>query len=176
MKKLIIIAGLPGTGKTTVAKMLAKILNIPRLSTDDIRKEKGFSIRKKYGDKPYPENHKKRTYDIIFDLAEDLLRKGKSVILDATFYARPLREKAFRLAEDQKAKFFIIEVIAQANLVVKRIEKRYKKGADSSEANKRIYFLHKAKFEPIRENKLIIINNSTLKNLEQKVKELASNI
>jgi len=36
---IIVICGLPGTGKTTIAKKLAPIINAIVLSTDKIRKE-----------------------------------------------------------------------------------------------------------------------------------------
>jgi predicted kinase len=81
---LIIVTGLPGTGKSTVAAALARELGADALSTDRIRREAarppGFSKAEKGS-----------VYERMFARAERRLRAGRSVVLDATFYRERLR-------------------------------------------------------------------------------------
>ncbi len=145
---LIIICGLPGTGKTTMARALAKRLGFVHLNTDIIRK-KYFKQRK------YSEREKMQVYALMFNGAERQLSRSKNVILDATFYKNTQRKKAISLAKKYKIAYFIIECVANENKVRKWIERR-KKTKTASEANFSIYKKVKKQFEPIKEKHLRI--------------------
>ncbi|MGI8831838.1 MAG: AAA family ATPase [Nitrososphaeraceae archaeon] len=75
---IIVICGLPGVGKTTLAKEIAPLINAVILSTDKIRKEL-FS-------KPmYGRRERRLIYDVLILLAKYLHNAGINCILDATF-------------------------------------------------------------------------------------------
>lgn len=76
MQKLIMMVGIPGSGKSTYAKKLEDENNIV-LSTDAIRGEV-------YGDEAIQKDHK-QIYQLLFSRAKQALAKGKNVILDATY-------------------------------------------------------------------------------------------
>ena len=72
MKKILIM-GLPGAGKTTLASELRKIINAEWLNADD--------IRKKAKDWDFSEEGRKRQAKRMAYLASEL-KKGKTVIAD----------------------------------------------------------------------------------------------
>ena len=73
MKKILIM-GLPGAGKTTLASELRKIINAEWLNADD--------IRKKANDWDFSEEGRKRQAKRMAYLASELKKKGKIVIAD----------------------------------------------------------------------------------------------
>ena len=66
--------GLPGSGKTTLAKKLKKKLNADWLNAD--------KIRKKYNDWDFSNEGRIRQAKRMRDLADNFLRKGNNVVAD----------------------------------------------------------------------------------------------
>lgn len=145
MANLYIVCGLPGVGKTTVAKKIARKTKSILLRTDVIRKE----IRLL----GYTEKEKEQVYNEMFLRAQKLLRTGKNVVLDATFAKKKNRLAAKRTAARTGADFQTIEVVCPVRLVKKRLSKRTK---DASQAGFKHYLEHKKFFEPIKEKHTVI--------------------
>ena len=74
MKKKILIMGLPGSGKTTLASKLAPKLKAKWLNADE--------IRKKYNDWDFSNEGRLRQARRMSDLADDLKKKNFYVIAD----------------------------------------------------------------------------------------------
>lgn len=136
-RKLFIIAlvGVVGSGKTHVAKILARRLGAKRITTDDVR----VSLRgrgKSYGQAPA----------ITARLAERALLHGKSVILDFDAINPARREEVNARAEKFGARVLTVEVRTPERLILARLrEKRYTPGdlfLDAAEAV-RAYFERK---------------------------------
>ena len=81
----ILIMGLPGAGKTTLAKKLSSLLNASWLNADE--------IRKKYNDWDFSLEGRERQAKRMFDLAEKLNKEGKIVIADFVCPLPNLRTK-----------------------------------------------------------------------------------
>ena len=75
---IIIICGLPGVGKSTLAKNLAPMINATILSSDKIRKEL-------FSSPTYSPFERKLVYDVMIILAKYLNEVSCNCILDATF-------------------------------------------------------------------------------------------
>jgi predicted kinase len=156
---IILICGLPGVGKTTLANELASLINAVVLSTDKIRKELLESPN-------YDEDEKSLIYDILLLIARYLHNAGKNCILDATFNEQKSRndiKKRLNLTDEQ---FKIVECICPEDEVISRIQKRKKSYSD---ADVSIYKIIKAKYEPIQEKHITIDTSQYLKEIVEEV-------
>lgn len=158
---LIIICGLQGTGKTTVAKKIAKKIKAFLFIADVIRREL-FKKRK------YNIEEHQRVYDEMFIRAKKLLKEKKDVILDATFTNKKDRIRAQKIAQKAKVDFKIIEVVCPENIIKKRIEKRL---GDESEARFEVYLKYKKFFNPVISKHIIIDTSGTLKDIDKQIKK-----
>ena len=72
--KKFLVMGLPGSGKTTLAKILSKELKAVWLNADE--------IRKKYNDWDFSVEGRSRQAKRMFNLSKELNQKGKNVVAD----------------------------------------------------------------------------------------------
>lgn len=158
---LIIICGLPGSGKTVVAKRIAEITKAILLRTDVIRKE---LIKQP----TYSEEETEKTYEEMFLRARRLLEENKNVVLEATFAKREWRFKAIKIAEASNADFKIVEVVCSENVIKERINRRT---GDESDADFKIHLKYKNLFEPIMENHIVINNSGLFEETEKQINQ-----
>ena len=116
--KLVVVSGLPGSGKSTVAEGLAKKLAFPIFSVDPIE-----SAIIKSGIKRSFETGL-AAYLVAQSLAGEQLNRGLSVIIDAVSPVREAREMWHNLSVKHQAKLIVVECVLEENLHKKRIESR----------------------------------------------------
>ena len=146
--KLILVCGLPGSGKTTVAKKIADKTKSFVFNTDILRKE--------LFEKPaYTKKEKELIYNLLFEMAEKFLRSAKNVVLEGTFYRRDLRKRVKDLARKMNSDFHMVEVVCRERTIKERMEKR-RKQKTSSDADFKIYKKIKKQFEPVREKHFVL--------------------
>lgn len=88
---LIIVNGLPATGKTTVAKSLSKQLNIPTVAKDTIKEFLFDTLGVR--DREWSRKLGMVSSDFLYVLADALLADNQSIILESAF------EKQFTLPQ-----------------------------------------------------------------------------
>jgi aminoglycoside phosphotransferase family enzyme/predicted kinase len=146
---LIILTGLPGTGKSTVAAALARELGATVLSTDKIRAESprkpGFSPAEKGG-----------VYERMLARAERGLGAGRPVILDGTFYLQRLRDAAAAAGRKAGAPVFVIEVISPVLTVKRRMERRLRTARGLRPAGFEVNRFIRRSYEPVRGRHFIL--------------------
>jgi predicted kinase len=86
---IILICGLPGSGKTTLAKKLAPAVHAVRLCPDEWKHDLGIDY--------YDEQARVRLEERLWRLGRELLKLGQSVILENGFWTREERDE-LRLA------------------------------------------------------------------------------
>ena len=149
---LILLCGLTGTGKTTIANALAAEAGIKVISSDMVRKELAHIPAsehrfEEFGKGIYTEEFTEKTYSEMIKQAEFFLKKGVSLILDATFQKSKYRQAAAELAKKIVAEFHIIECIAGADIIRQRLEKRAKEEGVASDGRWEIYIRQKKQYE-----------------------------
>ena len=137
---VIVITGLPGVGKTTLANSLAPLIEAQVLSSDKIRKEL-------FARPTYSKHEKLLVYDVMGLVAKYLNRSGKNCIVDATFNREEFRKRFKERLDLQDDSFKIVECRCQEETVLSRLAKRKDKYSD---ADIEVYQMMKKMYEPIK--------------------------
>jgi aminoglycoside phosphotransferase family enzyme/predicted kinase len=96
--RLILMSGLSGSGKTTVARHLARRLGAIHLRSDAVRKHlAGIPLEQPGGDELYTPAMSEKTYKRLLELGIKLASQGFPVILDAKYDRQAFREEAIAL-------------------------------------------------------------------------------
>ena len=131
---LVLVGGAPGTGKTTLAAGLADRMGGVLLSSDRVRTE----VAGVPPDRRYAPEGKAATYAELLHRAEQALRHGEDVVLDATWGAGEPRRSAEELAARTCSRLFALECRVDPAVAAARAERRLLAGTDSSEAGAQV--------------------------------------
>lgn len=137
--RLILVGGLPGTGKSTLAGLLGDRLGTTVLSSDRLRKElagldPATPADAGYREGLYSPEHTERTYTALLERAGVLLRRGESVVLDASWTRQAPREQAARLAHEAHADLTQLRCTAPPEAAAERIRSRARGASDATSA------------------------------------------
>ena len=146
---VLIACGLPASWKTETMEVVAKLKGYRILRTDMIRLEvlKGEDI---FDEKVASNMDKrKRVYDEMFRMADELAGKGEGIILDATFVTQSLRRRAAEVAEKYNKTFIIQQTDCPQEISLRRISARTKEDYESNALTEQAYLNNKKKFEPV---------------------------
>ena len=116
--KLIIMSGLPGSGKSAVAESLSAKLSVPLFSVDPIESSLLKSGLKRSFETGLA------AYLVAETLADEHLRRGMSVIIDAVNAVQEARDLWHNLARIHHTTLIIIECIVERAVHKRRIESR----------------------------------------------------
>jgi predicted kinase len=144
---LIIVSGLPGSGKSYFSRRLAERMPLPIIESD--------AMRQLLSSRPdYSPGESVRLFRACHALIDELLRKGISLIFDATNLIERNREQLYRIGERAGAKLILVRVEAPQELVQQRLERRQTEPDqnDKSDADWKIYQKMTATAEKIRRN------------------------
>ncbi len=158
---IVLICGLPGVGKTTIAKNLAPLIDAVILSSDKIRKEL-------IPNPTYTKEERKLIYDVMVLIAVYLQNSGTNIILDATFNKEDSRNKVKQRIRVPRDEFFIIECVCPENIIFSRIKNRKE---DYSDADISVYQKMKKIYEPVKVDHITV---DTSLNTTGNVKNIAS--
>lgn len=127
--RMVLVGGVPGSGKSTVAAAVADALGAVLHSSDRIRKQlAGLDVDSPaaagYRQGLYRPDATEATYDRLFDWANRSLAEGDSVVIDATFHDPAHRERARRAAEAAAADLDEVRCVAPQELIESRILER----------------------------------------------------
>jgi uncharacterized protein len=138
---LFVMSGLSGTGKSTVARKIARATGSRWIRSDVIRRQLTESIdeREAWLSGAYDPSWTRRTYEQMFREGAEALRAGMPAILDATFLDQKYRERAAAVADELAAPCLLIETAAPEPVVRRRLEGRQRQQRDPSEATVEIY-------------------------------------
>jgi aminoglycoside phosphotransferase family enzyme/predicted kinase len=138
---IIAVRGLPGTGKTSVARALAGEFGLRVVSADAVRQSL-FGAAKKpadYEQGAYTPEANRLTYDKLMDTGREFLQRDGGVILDATFRHAEPRQEAQQMAAALNAEWRSIDCQLAPEFVRARLEKRAEKKDGLSDATWDIY-------------------------------------
>ena len=151
---IIIVFGLPGSGKSFFASRLAKKLRARYVNSDVIRNQL-FVVKK------YSQEEKKKVYSAMLREMKKAIQQNADIVLDATFYKKSIRKKFSETVKEFGQHILFIEVWADQKIILERLsQKRQYSDADYSVR------LHlKEVFEPMKREHLIL--QSTQINIDE---------
>ncbi len=123
---LWIFCGLPATGKSSLAREVQSILDIPWLQSDKIRR---LELSKTpevtaYGQGIYRPESRDLIYQRLLEEAARYLENGSSAIVDATFSRSVWREHALRIANECESDIIFVECRCSEDQIVQRLRQR----------------------------------------------------
>ncbi len=149
---LIIVSGLSGTGKSSLAARLADRTGFVHLNSDLVRKSlAGLPPTARVSEEEkailYGAEFSARTYAALGALAGENLDARRGVILDATFQKNAHRVAAERIGRQRGVPVLFINCEAPSEVVRRRIAERTAKGDSPSDADWAVYQAQRAAFE-----------------------------
>lgn len=137
--RLVLVGGPPATGKTTLARTLADITGWPVFHSDEIRKELAGLDPTSSAAAPldgglYASSWSERTYAALLDRARELLERGSSVILDASWSTEDRRIGAADLATRTASRLTSFRCTVEPHVADERAATRARQGLDASDA------------------------------------------
>jgi len=146
---LIIISGLPGTGKSYLSKRLAERVSLLVLESD--------ALRKTLFSKPsYSFRESAQLYRTIHRLIRELLNKGIPLILDATNLSGRFREQLYGIADRLDVRLILVRVEAPPEVVYQRLEDRARDTESMSDADWAVYRRMRPLADRIRRNHYVV--------------------
>jgi len=121
---LIIITGLPGTGKTTLGKRIAEEFHLPFFSKDDIKEFlfDGFG----WDNRETSKRIGMHSFSLMYYIAESLLKANKPLIVETNFKPEYDNKKFLDLKEKYNFEPFQIRCITNGEILFERFKKRAK--------------------------------------------------
>lgn len=164
---LVALVGLPGAGKTWLAAELRRRTGAVVLESDDLR-------ALLFGRPTYSAQESRRLFAAIHAAVACLLRRGVSVVLDATNLAESEREPLYAIAKDTGARLVVVRVVAPRWLSHRRLARRTLRIEPSrSEAGVSVYERMRRRFEPIgRRHHVVDTSRDTAAVIDAIVREM----
>ncbi|HLH22488.1 MAG TPA: AAA family ATPase [Chloroflexota bacterium] len=153
---LLLLGGLPASGKSTLAHALAERLALVPLNSDVVRKERaGLAPTARQGARPgaglYTAATTDATYAALLDAARGWLERGVSVALDASFRRADHRAAAVALAARLGVPWLAVECVCAPDTARARLAARAHDVQAVSDADWAVYQQLAAEWEPWEE-------------------------
>jgi aminoglycoside phosphotransferase family enzyme/predicted kinase len=146
---LIVICGLSGTGKTSVARAIAGELGLRVVSADAVRQSLFGALKgpSGYAEGAYTDEANQKTYRALIETGREILQYDRGVILDATFRRKEDRELALEMAAENGAQWRMIECSLPPELTRTRLDDRTERKGGLSDATWQTYLRQREEFE-----------------------------
>jgi len=170
---LILIGGPPGAGKSTLSQALAREANFEVLRTDVIRKELA-DIDENPESGIYTPEWNERTYAECGRRAQELLFRGRRVIIDASFREEANRKRYFQLAEKCGVSSLLFMCRVSPEIARERIQQRKNDASDADWEvfQKALRSWESASPDTMRATREILTDGSRQEALEQSLRIL----
>ncbi|MDJ0509162.1 MAG: AAA family ATPase [Crocosphaera sp.] len=169
--KIILMSGLSGSGKTTIAKYLAQHINAILIRSDALRKHlANIPLNQTGNDALYTTAMNEKTYSNLIELGKMVAKQGFTVILDAKFDRHIWREPLIKIAQIDKIPLTILSCYAPLKLLSDRLSQRI---GDISDATASLLQQQQENYEDFNEEELAYVKMiNSHDDWEQKIREI----
>lgn len=158
---LLMMVGLPGTGKSSVVEGLQQFMSFVVVSTDNIR----LHLRNQ---PTYTAAEMMLVYEVCYAIIESRLRDGQRVIFDGSNYLAARREHLMQIGKRVGAPVAVCYVQAGHEVIRERLFQRnsgLRRESDLSDADWSVYKWMVEAQEPVVGEHLILDTTATLPNV-----------
>ena len=153
---VIIVCGIAGSGKSTIARTLSARTGYQILNSDVVRKQlAGISVTSRaaeeYGKGLYSDSFNALTYQTLLQRAQECLESGKGVIVDATFKDPQHRRQFTELSRRLRLPGLFVECRASKERTLDRLKRRQQQPGEVSDATVAVYLRQREEFVPLTE-------------------------
>ena len=155
---LVVLSGLPGTGKSYFARQLARRLPLAVVGSDRSRKAL-------IADPKYTREEHIRVFSACHQVIEELLKQGRIVVFDATNLTEGFRQPLLNIARDQGIPILIILFTAPLKIVRQRLQDRAGRldADDYSDADWSVFSRLRPGQEPIRDQHWVVDSSGDIR-------------
>ncbi len=147
--RLVVVAGLSGTGKSSVAAALHARTGFVHVNSDTVRKQlAALPLTARPGPALYTPERNAATFEAIHRDAAATLASGRGVILDATFQRRAHRDAVRAIADRAGVPILFVECVAPESVVRERLAQRARRNDDASDADWDVYLRQRDVYQP----------------------------
>ncbi len=141
---LLLLSGLPGSGKTFLARKLSGASTLIHISSDVVR-------RRLYPIRRYTQDENHIVHSVCREIADRALHAGKSVVIDSTNLIDEYRAAYQDIASRNSARFGVAVINCPDNVARARLRRRTIAGVDDgSDAGEAVYEMMLSTFVAVR--------------------------
>lgn len=122
---IVLIFGLPGSGKTTLAKEIAEYLKCPLVCTEEVRSY----LYEEYDvpdDKDFSKEELVISYNTVQLLTKYIVENNMSIVIEGVFRTRNQRKKILDIANDKNEMVYSFYINCDKNVILERLIRRKK--------------------------------------------------
>ncbi len=177
---LVAVVGRSGSGKSTVASALHDRIGFAHFNSDVVRKQlAGLPTDRRAPadskERLYSSEMSRRTYEKMLDLAEEELRSGRGVIVDATFQRESHRRPVYDLARQRSVPVLFVECECAEREIERRLGARSRSGLGPSDADWSIFQAQTRNYEGFaaeeREHRLGVSTDGEMDDVVARIEE-----
>jgi gluconate kinase len=177
---IIFIGGLPGTGKSSVARCLAEKLSINYYDVDEVKKVIGpqdpdFDYNMKHGI-PFTEEMRLKVFKKVVEDFESLSKSNRHLLVDESLHLKKSRQVLFDGAKAHFGGYVIVWVKTDEQIVEERLTSKKRTGHILITDAMKMYRSFAKEFEPFEGSYIVCENNGSIGETTEKLYYLIQNL
>ena len=179
MNVVIFVAGLPGTGKSSIAKCLAEKYSIHYYDIDEVKKviypqDPDFEYNMRHGI-PFKEETRLKVFEQVMVDFKQLAKKCHHLVVDEALHLKRSRQVLFDGAKAYFGGYVVVWVKTDEALVEARLRNKNRKNHILKDPEK-MYPAFAKDFERFDESYIVCENNGSLEETTQRCTDLMKDL
>jgi len=176
---VIFMGGLPGAGKSSIAKFLAEKLSIHYYDVDEVKKviypqDPDFDDNMKHGI-PFKAQTRLKVFEKVVEDFKSLSERNVNLMVDESLHLKKLRQILFDGAKAHFGGYVIIWIKTDEKVVEERLANKERTGHILKDPMK-MYRSFAKEFEPFDESHIVCENNGSIGETTEKLYCLIKNL